>query len=77
MMDMRKEILYSKRVLGHVRFYKKYFQIKEMAIRGMQFTLQEDAVKKKVLVWLICFVIQQKNGCHDRTVVVCKQRSHR
>lgn len=46
LMAMRKEILNGKRVLEHERFYKKYFQIKETPVRGMQVTVNEDVVKQ-------------------------------
>lgn len=45
-MAMRKEILNGKRVPEHERFYKKYFQINETPVHGMQVTVNEDVVKQ-------------------------------
>ena len=41
-----KEILDGKRVPEHERFYKKYFQIKQTPVRGLQVIVNEDAVKQ-------------------------------
>ena len=46
LMAMRKEILDGKRVPEHERFYKKYFQIKQTLVRGLQVSVNEDAVKQ-------------------------------
>ena len=46
LMAMRKEILDGKRVPEHERFYKKYFQIKQTPIRGLQVNVNEDVVKQ-------------------------------
>ena len=46
LMSMRKEIQSGKRVPEHENFYKKYFEIKETPIRGIQVSVKEDAVKK-------------------------------
>lgn len=46
LMAMRKEILDGKRVPEHERFYKKYFQIKQTPVRGIQVNINEDAVKQ-------------------------------
>ena len=46
LMAMRKEILDGKRVPEHERFYKKYFQIKQTPVRGLQVIVNEDAVKQ-------------------------------
>ena len=42
----RKESLNGKLVSEHECFYKKYFQIKETPIRGIQISVKEDAAKK-------------------------------
>lgn len=36
----------GKRTPEHESFYKKYFEIKETPVRGMQVTVKEDAVRK-------------------------------
>ena len=45
LMAMGREILSGKRVAKHERFYKLYFQINEIPIRGLQVTVIEEAVK--------------------------------
>ena len=45
-MSMRKEVLNGKRVPEHENFYKRYFEIKETPVRGIQITVKEESVKK-------------------------------
>lgn len=46
LMAMRKELLSGKRVPEHETFYRKYFEMKETLIRGVQVTVKEEAVRK-------------------------------
>ena len=46
LMSMRREALNDKRVPEHESFYKKYFEIKKTPVRGVQVTVNEEAVKK-------------------------------
>lgn len=46
LLNMRKELLSGKRVPEHESFYRKYFDLKETPVRGVQVTVKEDAVWK-------------------------------
>jgi len=46
LLSMRKELQCGKRVPEHEGFYKKYFEIKETPVRGIQVTVKEDVVRK-------------------------------
>ncbi|MDO9592432.1 MAG: IS1634 family transposase [Erysipelotrichaceae bacterium] len=46
LMSMRKEVLSGKRAPEHETFYKKYFEIKETPVRGVQVTVKDEAVRK-------------------------------
>ena len=46
LMSMRKEVLNGKRVPEHESFYRKYFETKETPVRGVQVTVNVEAVKK-------------------------------
>lgn len=46
LMAMRKELMSGKRVPEHETFYRKYFEIKETPVRGVQITVKDDAVRK-------------------------------
>ncbi|NDL68874.1 IS1634 family transposase [Anaerotalea alkaliphila] len=46
LLSMRKELQDGKHTPEHESFYKKYFEIKETPVRGMQVTVKEDAVRK-------------------------------
>lgn len=43
---MRNELLNGKRNPEHETFYRKYFEIKETPVRGVQITVKDDAVRK-------------------------------
>lgn len=43
---LRKELQEGKRVPEHESFYKKYFQIRETPVRGVQVTVKDDTVRK-------------------------------
>jgi len=46
LLAMRRELQSGRRVPEHENFYKKYFEIKETPVRGVQVTVKEDAVRK-------------------------------
>jgi len=46
LMALRQELLSGKRVPEHEAFYRKYFDIKATAVRGMQLTVNDEVVRK-------------------------------
>ena len=46
LMAMRKELLSGKRLPEHETFYRKYFDLKETPVRGLQITVKDEAVRK-------------------------------
>ena len=46
LLELRRELLESRRVPEHENLYKKYFEEKTTLVRGTQVTVKEDAVKK-------------------------------
>lgn len=45
-LEQSKELMSGKRVPEHETFYRKYFEIKETPVRGVQITVKDDAVRK-------------------------------